>query len=59
MRWSTISLAAAAVLLLIADALAFHDLLEPHSVREWLVLVASGLVVVGLVGRSGRLRASG
>ena len=52
MKWSMLSLAAATVLLLLADALAFHDLFEPHTVRDWLMLVASALVVVGLVGRT-------
>ncbi len=52
MKWSMLSLAAATVLLLLADALAFHDLFEPHTVRDWLMLVASALVVVGVVGRT-------
>ena len=51
MKWSMLSLAAAVTLLLFADFLAFHDLLEPHTVRDWLVLAASALMVVGLVGR--------
>ena len=49
MRWATVALAVAVALLLVADFLAFHDLFEPHTIREWLVLVASGLAVVGLV----------
>jgi len=52
MKWSTISLAAAVVLLLLADFLAFHDIFEPHTVRDWMVLVASALAVVALVGGS-------
>ena len=55
MKWSTLSLAAAVTLLLLADFLAFHDLLEPHTVRDWLVLAASALAVVGLVGGSASL----
>jgi hypothetical protein len=55
MKWSTVSLAVAVVLLMLADFLAFHDLLEPHTVRDWLVLAASALAVVGLVGASGNL----
>ena len=51
MKSSTVSLAAAVVLLILADFLAFHDLLEPHTVRDWLVLAASALLVVGLAGR--------
>jgi hypothetical protein len=34
----------AAVLLLAVDWLAFHDILEPHTVRDWLMLAASILV---------------
>lgn len=56
MKWSMLSLAAAVILLLLADVLAFHDLFEPHTVRDWLMLAGSALVVVGLVGRSTRLR---
>jgi O-antigen ligase len=32
------------LLLLFVDWLAFHDYLEPHTVRDWLMLVASLLV---------------
>jgi hypothetical protein len=35
---------AATLLLLAVDWLAFHDLREPHTVRDWLMLVASALV---------------
>lgn len=52
MKWSTFALAAAVVLLLLADSLAFHDLFEPHTVRDWLMLVASGLAAVSLADRS-------
>ena len=55
MKWSTFSLAGAVLLLLLADFLAFHDLFEPHTVRDWLVLAASALAVVGLVGGSAAL----
>jgi hypothetical protein len=37
-------LAAAAVLLLAVDWFAFHDIREPHTVRDYLTLVASLLV---------------
>ena len=47
MKWSMLSLATAAILLLLADALAFHDLIEPHTVRDWMMLVASVLVLAG------------
>jgi hypothetical protein len=55
MKWSTLSLAAAVVLLLLADFLAFHDLFEPHTVRDWLMLAASALAVIALVGGSASL----
>lgn len=55
MRWSTLSLAAAVVLLLLADFLAFHDLFESHTVRDWLVLAASALAVIGLADGTARL----
>jgi len=59
MKWWVMSLAAGVVLLLIADALAFHDLLEPHTVRDWLMLAGSALTVVALaLGSAGRLRAA-
>jgi drug/metabolite transporter (DMT)-like permease len=48
MRSPILWLAAGVILLLLADALAFHDLFEPHTVRDWLMLLASGLVVIGL-----------
>ena len=54
MKWSIYSLIGAVILLAVADFLAFHDLFEPHTVRDWLMLVASGLVVAGLSGRSVR-----
>ncbi len=34
----------ASLLLLFVDWLAFHDMGEPHSVRDWLMLIASALV---------------
>ncbi len=52
MKWSTLAVAAAVVLLLLADFLAFHDLFEPHTVRDWLMLAGSLLAIVGLVGAS-------
>ena len=52
MRWSTLMLGLAVLLLLLADALAFHDLFEPHTVRDWMMLAASLLAVAGLVGLS-------
>jgi len=59
MKWWVMSLAAGVVLLLIADALAFHDLLEPHTVRDWLMLAGSALTVVDLaLGSAGRPRAA-
>ncbi len=34
------------------------DLFEPHTARDWLMLSASGVILVGLVG-SARLRCTG
>jgi hypothetical protein len=50
MRWSMVAFAGAILLLVIADALAFHDVFEPHTVRDWLMLAGSALVVVGVLG---------
>ncbi|MFL5687800.1 MAG: hypothetical protein ACJ77I_02330 [Chloroflexota bacterium] len=50
MKWSQVALGAAVILLLLADVLAFHDIFEPHSVRDWMMLAATGLAVLGLVG---------
>ena len=59
MKWWILALAAGAILLILADALAFHDLFEPHTVRDWMMLLASVLVVGGLVGAlSGRFGAA-
>ncbi len=55
MKWSMVSLAAAVVLLLLADVLAFHDLFEPHTVRDWMILAASVLAIAALVGGSARM----
>jgi hypothetical protein len=34
----------ASFLLLLVDWLAFHDIFDPHTVRDWLLLIASALV---------------
>lgn len=36
----------ATILLLAVDWLAFHDFREPHTVRDWLMLLASLLVLI-------------
>ncbi len=36
----------ASLLLLFTDWLAFNDFLEPHTVRDWLMLLASLLVFI-------------
>ena len=38
------------LLLLIVNWLAFHDFYEPHSVRDWLMLIASALVFLKFAG---------
>jgi uncharacterized membrane protein (DUF2068 family) len=36
-------------LLAVVDFLTFHDLFEPHTIRDWLTLVVSVIVVVYVV----------
>jgi len=55
MNWILTLVGLTAVLLLVADVLAFHDLFEAHTVRDWLVLGATGLAIVALVGESFRM----
>ena len=50
LKWSMLALGATVVLLLLADFLAFHDLFEPHTGTEWVVLAASVLAIVALAG---------
>ncbi|MFL5677114.1 MAG: hypothetical protein ACJ77X_05685, partial [Chloroflexota bacterium] len=50
MKWSQVALGGALILLLLADLLAFHDIFEPHSVRDWMMLAATALAVLGLAG---------
>lgn len=52
MRWTDVVLGATVVLLLVADWLAFHDLFEPHTGTDTMVLAASVLALVCLAGRS-------
>ena len=42
----TLLMIAASLLLLVVNWLAFHDFGEPHTVRDWLMLLASLLVFV-------------
>ena len=37
---------AASFLLLVVNWLAFHDFREAHTMRDWLMLVASALVLI-------------
>ena len=55
MRWLLVVIGLTVALLLVADFLAFHDLFEPHTGRDWMVLVATGLAVIALVGESLRM----
>ena len=50
LKWSMLALGATVVLLLLADFLAFHDLFEPHTGTEWVVLAASVLAIVAFAG---------
>ena len=54
MRWLTVALGATVVLLLFADFLSFHDLFEPHTGTDWIVLAASVLAVGCLALETGR-----
>lgn len=40
---------AASFLLLVVNWLAFHDIREAHTMRDWLMLVASALVLIQFV----------
>lgn len=35
--------------MLIVDFLAFHDIFEPHTVRDWLTLTMSVLIMLYLI----------
>ncbi len=37
---------AASLLLLVVNWLAFHDFREAHTIRDWIMLVASALVIL-------------
>lgn len=41
----TLLMIVASLLLLIVNWLAFHDIFEAHTVRDWLMLLASVLVL--------------
>jgi hypothetical protein len=46
--WAPMLGAAIAVMLLAVDFLAFHDVTEEHTLRDWLTLFASLLVFIYL-----------
>lgn len=48
MKRNVLPLVVAAVLLLAVDWLAFHDIREPHTFRDYLTLIASLLVFLGV-----------
>ena len=48
LKIDTLLMLVAASLLVAVNWLAFHDYLEPHTVRDWLMLLASVLVWVQL-----------
>jgi len=52
MRWTLLVLRAAVVLLLLADFLALHDLFEPHTGTDWLMLAATVLTFTVLAAES-------
>ena len=45
-KTDTLLILLASLLLLFVDWLAFHDLFQAHTVRDWLMLLASVLVFV-------------
>jgi hypothetical protein len=49
MKWDGLLLIAVVVLLVLVDLLTFHDVFEPHSVRDWLILAVSILVFTYVV----------
>jgi hypothetical protein len=46
LKTDTYLMAVATFLLLVVNWLAFHDFREPHTVRDWLMLLASLVVFV-------------
>lgn len=56
MKSSLLLLVAAVALLLLADALAFHDLFESHTVRDWMMLAGSALAAISLAARARALQ---
>jgi hypothetical protein len=44
-RADRVLIIAASILILFVDWLAFHDVVEVHTVRDWLMLLASALVL--------------
>jgi hypothetical protein len=49
MKWDGLLLIAVVVLLVLVDLMTFHDVFEPHSVRDWLILAVSILVFTYVV----------
>jgi hypothetical protein len=45
-KTNTLLMIAASLLLLFVNWLAFHDFREAHTVRDWLILIASVLVFI-------------
>ena len=45
MNIDTLLMVAASLLLLVVNWLAFHDFREAHTVRDWIMLIASALVL--------------
>lgn len=59
MRWTQLALGATVILLLLADFLAFHDLFEPHTGTEWLILAATVFAAASFVGAAADWRRAG
>ena len=54
----TLLMGIASLLLLVINWLAFHDLREPHTMRDWLLLVASLLIFLQFIRDTRRHLAS-
>ncbi len=52
LNFNNVLMLTASLLLLFVNWLAFHDFREPHTVRDWLMLIASVLVILKFVGES-------
>ncbi len=50
LNFNNVLMLTAGLLLLFVNWLAFHDFREAHTIRDWLMLIASVLVILKFVG---------